>query len=154
MRQAADEGGNSFSVSFDTLIEAMAVAMDMRQLIPVDKVEAKFSMVGFPTGHQPVTIGEIKGMKNVTIVKVEFGCIYIKILKLGRGIATACGGGDGGEGEEMEKKEKGRGQFKEHFFLGCWRIEVLKLGIWFILELGTRWKLWDFIFSFCVGVVK
>lgn len=74
-----------------------------------------------------MTVGEIKGMKNLTIVKVEFGWFDIKVLKLGRR-RSADGGGGGGEEEEKEKEEKRRGKFKEHAFWVWKWMGPLKFG--------------------------
>lgn len=88
------------------------MAMDVGKLIPVDKVEFECIIVGFVTGRLPVAVGEIKGMKNLTVIKVQFGSFDIKVLKLCRRRWT--GGNRGGEEEEMEKEEKRRGLLKEH----------------------------------------
>lgn len=99
MREAADEGGDPQGVSFDTLVEAVATAVEVgkRELIPVNELEHEFF-----AGRSPVAVGEVKVMENLIIVRVEFGRFFdVKELKVG--------GGGGGEEEELEKEEEGEG---------------------------------------------
>lgn len=91
----------------------------------MEKVEFKCIVVGFMTRNLPVSVGEIKGMKNLTVIEVQFGSFNIKVLKL---CWRRRAGGGSNDNEDGEEKEKRRDQlFKEHG-LKFFGVQKMRMG--------------------------